>query len=403
MTLAIFCLEDPFLPASGYQIPIYYRIKYYDFTRCVVFIHRQNQDPPRIYKHDFFGKEITVVELRLFFPTNMVQKAYKFLIKKIPFFATARSVNFNSIIDNHFSDESAVIYFEGEKFANISLDHGDTHLKILSVNDSLSLAYEEEFKYRIHKSVRVKLFRYLNYLRVLQFEKVNYFQFDRCQVVSHIDANYLSELNRNISTSVHNIGVDHHFFSPNKRKEQDIQKYNLLIVGNLIGGNLSYTENFIESVWSVYKKTYGDHNLKIVSRTLPRHWSNDYTRNNNIEVLRDVKSLPEVYEACDVVVSPVLKKCGMQNKILEGMSMGKTVIGYKPSFEGISFGENGVEYLAVKDSFEFIDILSNLVSRAHQRESIGAKARAMILKNYDWSILINKQKDKNLENSDSRN
>lgn len=403
MTISIFCLDNPFTPSSGYQIPIYYRIKYYDFATCIVFINKADNIIPKCYDLSFFGKQVKVVELRLFYSLNIIRKFYKFFVHKLPFFGCERSVDFNRVIDEFIKDSKSIIYFEGEKFANISLDSGSSHYRILSVNDSLSLAYEEEFKYGIYQLGLKKFFRYLNYVRVVRFESQYYSRFDECQVVSSVDALYLNTLNVQINTSIHNIGVDHLFFKPvlkeNMIKNEDV----FLIVGNLIGGNLQYTQNFIDSVWSRYIEKYRDHRLKIVSRTLPRHWSEEFVVDNNLEILNDVESLPEEYQSCSAVISPVLKKCGMQNKILEGMSMGKVVVGYEPSFLGMSYANNGCEYLAAKNSDEFVDILLGLASNKYNKDAIGKSARGMIKRYYDWSYLIRNQQIKNSESVESSN
>jgi len=394
MKIVIFCNSDPFHPHSGYQIPIYYRLKHYHFDECLVIINCQSDNLSEENKI-FFNKEIKVIKADIFKPKNLFKSFLSFLLFKVPFFAT-KNVNIKTVneLDKKLQKfKPDVIYFEGHLFGTMHKYFKNYSYKIISINDSLALAYKEEFRNKINKNIFIRIFKKMNFSRILTYEKENYTKFDSCQVVSEYDATFLNKLNNNINVNVHNIGVDSNYFKA--KSEIVINQETFLIVGNLVGGNYTYTKLFVKNVWVHFIKRNPSYKLKIVSRTIPNSTTSDYFKKLNIEILSNVNDLVSCYSGCFAVISPVLKSCGMQNKVLEGMSMSKPVIGFNESFYGINEGVNMKNYIGVDNFKHFVSVLQKIVDKEINLTKIKDSAHKMILDKYSWEELIMKQYSQN--------
>ena len=55
MKIVIFCNADPFKPESGYQIPIYNRLKYFNYNECFVIINSKSRNT-KSYKKKYSKK-----------------------------------------------------------------------------------------------------------------------------------------------------------------------------------------------------------------------------------------------------------------------------------------------------------------------------------------------------------
>lgn len=86
------------------------------------------------------------------------------------------------------------------------------------------------------------------------------------------------------------------------------------------------------------------------------------------------------------VVAPLRVARGIQNKVLEGMAMGRPVIASPQAFEGIR-AEPGRDLLLARDADGFVAALDR-VSDAAAAAELGRNARRAIEANYDWSVQL---------------
>ncbi len=107
---------------------------------------------------------------------------------------------------------------------------------------------------------------------------------------------------------------------------------------------------------------------------------------SNIEGISVTGRVPEVQPYlghADVVVCPMRIARGIQNKVLEGMAMGKAVVATGQAFEGIS-ARPGEELLVADDPEDFARSVCDLLDGA-RAGAMGEAARARILSDYGWS------------------
>jgi sugar transferase (PEP-CTERM/EpsH1 system associated) len=87
------------------------------------------------------------------------------------------------------------------------------------------------------------------------------------------------------------------------------------------------------------------------------------------------------------VVCPLRIARGIQNKVLEGMAMGKPVIASPAAFEGIR-AEAGIALLVADGVEGFVETINEVLDGRHP--ALGAEARAAMERGYAWSAVLAK-------------
>lgn len=85
-----------------------------------------------------------------------------------------------------------------------------------------------------------------------------------------------------------------------------------------------------------------------------------------------------------VVAAPLRIARGVQNKILEAMAMGCAVVTTPAAAEGVDGALVGHELEASWDPDTFADAIAALVQQPAARAAMGERARARVLREYDW-------------------
>jgi len=90
-----------------------------------------------------------------------------------------------------------------------------------------------------------------------------------------------------------------------------------------------------------------------------------------------------------VVVAPMRIARGVQNKVLEAMSMGRPVIAARECVDAIS-AIDGEELLAAQSTSEFVDAVQTLLSRPDTANRIGAAGRACVVRRFSWGAHLSR-------------
>ena len=83
------------------------------------------------------------------------------------------------------------------------------------------------------------------------------------------------------------------------------------------------------------------------------------------------------------VVAPMRIARGVQNKVLEAMSMGRPVIAARECVDAIS-AVDGEELLAAQSPSEFVDAVQTLLSQPDTADRVGATGRACVVRRFSW-------------------
>lgn len=85
-----------------------------------------------------------------------------------------------------------------------------------------------------------------------------------------------------------------------------------------------------------------------------------------------------------VVVAPMRLGAGIQNKVLEGMALGRAVVGTPLALRGIAGAEHATHVWIATDPADMAAAICTLLGDPERRARLGAAARDLMLERYTW-------------------
>jgi glycosyltransferase involved in cell wall biosynthesis len=252
---------------------------------------------------------------------------------------------------------------------------------ILFPIDSFSLFTKRRIENE--SNILKKIIYKIDYLKLEKLEISVYEKISNIYFVSDVDAKYINIINPELHTKFIPNGVDIDYF-----KELNLEKENNSII---FTGNMSYAPNkdacnfLINDIVPIVKEKIPDIKVYIVGINADKEFSHIQDNNNIIKGYVDDIRL--YIDKASLYISPLRFGSGIKNKILEAMSMSKSVIGTQISFDGIRCDENScflVEYDKNKFANKIIELLLN------PKQNVGINARELIEKEYSWKHIQNK-------------
>jgi sugar transferase (PEP-CTERM/EpsH1 system associated) len=226
------------------------------------------------------------------------------------------------------------------------------------------------------------------YRRLLAFDRTVAARCDAGLFVSAPEAALFRRLAPEVAARIHAIpnGIDHTFFTADPGMASPFPAGIRAIV---MTGAMDYWPNVDAAQW------YADTVFPQVLARYPEARFVVVGSNPSASVLRlgarpglvvtgrvpDVR--PYLAHAA-LVVAPVRVARGLQNKVLEGMAMGRVVITTPQGIEGIS-ARPGDEVVVCADSAGFVAATLDALGGAPALAGMGRAARARILADFDWS------------------
>ncbi len=239
--------------------------------------------------------------------------------------------------------------------------------------------------YKKSKSFASRIYWYLNYLKIHNYEKV-YNSFDCCILVNEKDRKIL-EKDIHIPLEVIPNGVDTFYFR-NSSPEGEVR---LVFLGDMsTPPNNDAVKYFVENI---YPEVLKEQSVKfyVVGRN-PSAYISTLKDDSNIIVTGSVDDVRKYLTKGSIFVTPMISGTGIKNKILEAMSMELPVISTSCGISGIN-GENRVHFLLADTPDEFKDNILKLIHDEKLREKIGSEARIFVENNYSWKTSMTKLDD----------
>lgn len=268
-----------------------------------------------------------------------------------------------------------------------------------------SIDYMDSFSLRASRRARqnrfaLKWFWDLEARLLQQYERQTYRWFDHHFVISQVDQEEF------IGTGMHRLeivrnGVDTRFFSPNSEVTPDVD---LVFIGNM-----SYHPNVMAAKFLVKKiapllwKKHPDLRILIAGADPTREVK--MLAEKRVEVSGFVPDIRTAYQRGKIFVAPIFAGSGLQNKILEALSMGVPCITSAIVQQSIS-GSDGI-VLVAEDEQSFVNRISTLLGDDTERAVLAKKGREVVENNYAWAsackplLAMATQKDGQILFSDS--
>jgi sugar transferase (PEP-CTERM/EpsH1 system associated) len=220
-------------------------------------------------------------------------------------------------------------------------------------------------------------------------------EFDVCSFVSEAEASLFARLVPDRAARIRGVssGVDHRYFDP---ALTHTPVFDTKLPTFVFTGTMDYPPNVDAVVW------FATDILPVIRRTVPAAQfyivgngpSAEVQRLAQIEGVFVTGRVPDVrpYVAhATAGVAPMRIARGIQNKVLEAMSLGKPVVLTSGALEGIE-AEPGTEVI-LADTVETFAAGCSRMATSADGLAIGAAARTRIVRDYDWSARLGRFDD----------
>ena len=244
--------------------------------------------------------------------------------------------------------------------------------KILDYTDSLAYHYD---KARFEAKGLWKLIYNYEYSKVKKLEKEVLKSVNKAMITSKIDRDYILERHINKKIEIFSQAIDEKLFDYKKEEENN----NIVFIGKL-----DYYPNedailyFINEVFP-YIKNY---KLQIIGVNPTERIKKIIGDKENIELLGYVENPYQIIKNSKLMVAPIRIGGGIQNKILEGMALGKVVITFLDRIKPFENIINNQDIIGVNNTKEYIDILNSICEE--KISYIEKNAQNYIKNNYTW-------------------
>ena len=246
--------------------------------------------------------------------------------------------------------------------------------KTLDYMDALSKGLERRIQI---SNFLERPFVKIEYKRMKQFENLAFEFFDKKIIISKSDRNQITHIDHSKIKIIPN-GIDTEFY-----KNIKIQKnYDLIFIGNL-----SYRPN-IEAALYIANKIYPIIKKKLPNIKIHIAGSNPNKRilrlaNEGIKVSGWVEDVRKTYCSGKVFFAPMTIGSGLQNKLLEAMSLSIPCITSKLCNESL-MGKN-MENIIIGNSIEdYIKKIIQTLNDVKLRDRIGNSGRKYVVENFSW-------------------
>ena len=214
---------------------------------------------------------------------------------------------------------------------------------------------------------------------------------DRIITVADHDASVIGSVVDKKKISVIPNGVDTAYFSYEK-KTLNKEHLKFLFVGNFLWvPNMKAVERLIYDIWPKVRKGFAGASLMIVGKHLSKKFQEE-AANAHIEYKEFVRDIRDAYASADILLAPMTISGGTKFKILEAMASGCLVITTKEGMEGIDANKDTHFIEAEKDE-DYLAAIQKAVSNQKISQTMTASARALIVLEYDWKSIAEKQSD----------
>ncbi|MDB4621379.1 TIGR03087 family PEP-CTERM/XrtA system glycosyltransferase [Rubripirellula sp.] len=195
---------------------------------------------------------------------------------------------------------------------------------------------------------------------------------------------------------VHGIanGVDTEYFTPQQPTDtqeacDEIKNPKFVFVGVM-----NYPPNvealcwFAANVWPHVKQSYPHAELEIVGKH-PNNEVLHLAKHDGIHVTGAVPDVRSYVAKADIVIAPLQIARGIQNKVLEALSMAKPVIASPKASHGINASHN--KHLLIADTpAEWLQAIKACNDSYELRQKLSRNGRELICEQYTWQATLGK-------------
>ena len=253
--------------------------------------------------------------------------------------------------------------------------------KVLDFQDALSMNVERAMQGR--RGLRYFFLHFeFKMLRSAEYNACSIF--DRMTIISETDRDAISQHHDTEIAVVRN-GVDFDYFSPQAGVEA-LPGHDIVFCGNMqYKPNIDASRFLVEDVMPLVWRSHPEARVVLAGATPTA--AVRQLASQRVTVTGSVPDIRPYYASSKVFVAPMRKGSGLQNKLLEAMSMGVPCV--TTSLANDSLGaDDGKELLVGNNAKELADAIVRLLDNKELCETISTNALAFVKKNYSWSAAV---------------
>jgi len=222
-----------------------------------------------------------------------------------------------------------------------------------------------------------KPFLLLEYRRLLNYENAIFSSFDHKCIISTPDRDLLPHPGRNEVAIIPN-GVDHTFFQPVKR----LKKYDIVFTGNMgYPPNIDAAQFIAKDIFPLLLKKNPAATLLIAGAT--PHASVKALQSVNITVSGWMADIRESYALSRIFIAPMRIGTGLQNKLLEAMSMKLPCITSPLANQALGAVVNR-DILVGTSAAEYAGHINSLLQEDSKALALAENGYQFVLNNFSW-------------------
>lgn len=241
---------------------------------------------------------------------------------------------------------------------------------------------------RAERRLARKAYAYLTAAKLARYERTISRRFARVLVCSEEDRARLRTGAPDLRVTVVPNGIDPAYFSSEVAWPAN---GSLVFVGSMdYHANISGALHFVHAILPMIRARHPDVRTYIVGKNPTpevRALAGDH-----VVVTGAVDDVRPYLAGAAVSVVPLLVGGGTRLKILEAMAMGKAIVSTPVGAEGIS-ATDGDTLLLAEGAREFADRVSELLDDEPRARAMGARARELVLRRYDWRAIVQRIAD----------
>jgi glycosyltransferase involved in cell wall biosynthesis len=258
--------------------------------------------------------------------------------------------------------------------------------KVLEMTDAISRNYSRIRSNSKIGGVRASLYR-LEHARLVSYEKHLAGQFDLCSFVSDVDRKFVGTGKDYLSKSMvcgNGVSTTLLPFQFNYEVGDGVKRIVFI-------GVMSTVQNFDAAFWFAKEimpllAKQGNFQLDIVGR-IDKQAKGRLERLDGVRVLGAVDSISSATSGALVGLCPMRIGAGVQNKVLEYMSLGLPTVTSPIGLEGLK-ATPGREILLASTNAEYVEGILKLATDRKYAEEIALRARRLVENEYSWEAQL---------------
>lgn len=245
--------------------------------------------------------------------------------------------------------------------------------KVLDIMDAMSMNMSNE----ANKKSAIMSWVYSREAKLLlKMEKDAVQSFDQLTIISERDRDVIGTESGKVRVVPNGVSTD--FFEP---RDAGHEKYDIGFIGNM--GYLPNVNAALFLIEKVVKPHLPD--LKVLIAGARPDAKVKALESEHVHVTGWIEDIRVAYASCTIFVAPLFTGAGLQNKILEAMSMKIPCITTTHVNNGCKAVPN--EEIVIADSVdEFVTTIKNLLKNTDKRNSLATKGRKFVEHSYQWSV-----------------